>query len=375
MTVTDSVHPQIAELSEDDTKDLRASLMRFLDAHPGPGAGPMLGSELSHTWQELANLGWLGIGIPERLGGLGYGASVQTVLAEESAARLSTLPTFTCLALAAPIAVATSAPTLLDDIVSGSLRVGVAWAAPDGSGRFSDSANAGSVRADPRGRLTGTKAWVPNVDQLDRLIVSAQDGQDLSLWLVDTADPGVQNLPRDQVDASRPLSTVQLDTFGERLATGDRAIAALSAARRRGSVWLCAEAVGIASTMLRSAVEHAKQRRQFGRLIGEYQAVSHALAELYVDLELSRSAVQWAARAVDGELPDVDAAVHCAVAMALPTAVSAAEKTLQVYGGIGMAWESDVHWYYKRALALAAFDGSARHARRRLEQTVLRGRV
>jgi alkylation response protein AidB-like acyl-CoA dehydrogenase len=357
----------VPELSNEDAQSLRSSTGAFLDKRTGqPGAEVPVGSELAQAWRELTDLGWLALAAPREAGGMGYGAAVHAILAEESATRLNALPLLPALALATPIAVSVGARSMLEDLVSGKLRVGVAWASPEGSGRFSDPANAASVTVGAGGRLRGVKAWVPHVRQLDALIVTAQDGGEESLWLVDLAGSGVEVIPCDQIDVSRPLSTVRLDAAGERLADGSDAVAALELARRHGSAWLCAEAVGIAQAMLRSAVDYAKQRRQFGRLIGEYQAVSHSLAELYVDLELSRSAAHWSAAALDAGEPDSEAAVQCGLAMALPTAVSAAEKALQAFGGIGMAWETHVHWYYKRALALGAFDGSAARARDRL---------
>lgn len=357
------------DLAEEDSASLRASVVGFLQQRTDTAA--QTPEDLTQAWAELGELGWLGLGVPEHAGGLGYGAAVQSILAEESAARLCPLPLFASIGLSSAIAVATNAANLLDRLVTGATRASVAWASPSGSGRFSDPSNAASVRVDTTGRLRGEKAWVPYAHEVDQLIVVAHnDDSELSLWLVDRADPGVEILACEQIDEARPLSRVRFDVLGERLATVDVAHRALEFARRRVSVWVTAEAVGIAREALRIGCEHATQRRQFDRVIGEYQGVSHALAEHYADLELSRSALAWSAAALDADTSAAETAIQSALAMALPTAISGAEKAIQILGGQGMAWESQIHWYYKRALSLATFDGSARYARRRLADTI-----
>jgi alkylation response protein AidB-like acyl-CoA dehydrogenase len=122
---------------------------------------------------------------------------------------------------------------------------------------------------------------------------------------------------------------------------------------------LALEAVGIAARALELAVQYAKTREQFGRPIGAYQAVSHKLADTYIETELARSLAYWAAWAVaEGE---DDAAVACAAAKsyAADAAVAACERSIQVHGGIGFTWEHVLHRYYKRALAIQAFGGYA----------------
>jgi alkylation response protein AidB-like acyl-CoA dehydrogenase len=122
---------------------------------------------------------------------------------------------------------------------------------------------------------------------------------------------------------------------------------------------LSLEAVGIASKALELAIEYAKSREQFGRPIGVYQAVSHQLADTYVETELARSLAYWAAWCVaEG---DEQAGVACAAAKSYTAdaAVAACERSIQVHGGIGFTWEHVLHTYYKRALSIQAFDGYA----------------
>src|SRR5205823_4769416 len=117
------------------------------------------------------------------------------------------------------------------------------------------------------------------------------------------------------------------------------------------------EAVGIAAKALELAVEHAKTREQFGRPIGVYQAVSHPLADTWVETELARSLAYWAAWCVAEDDEQAPVAVAAAKSFAADVAVAACERSIQVHGGIGFTWEHMLHRYYKRALAIQSFAG------------------
>jgi alkylation response protein AidB-like acyl-CoA dehydrogenase len=126
---------------------------------------------------------------------------------------------------------------------------------------------------------------------------------------------------------------------------------------------LALEAVGIAQKALDLGVEYAKQREQFGRKIGVYQAVSHQLADTYVETELARSLAYWAAWCVAEGDEQTPIAVAAAKAFASDKAVSACERSIQVHGGIGFTWEHVLHTYYKRALWIQAYGGYPRRQR------------
>ena len=126
---------------------------------------------------------------------------------------------------------------------------------------------------------------------------------------------------------------------------------------------LALEAVGISAKALELAVEYAKTREQFGRPIGVYQAVSHPLADTFVETELARSLAYWAAWCVDEGEAEASVAVAAAKSYAGDVAVAACERSIQVHGGIGFTWEHVLHRYYKRALWIQAFGGYAREHR------------
>jgi Acyl-CoA dehydrogenase, C-terminal domain len=133
--------------------------------------------------------------------------------------------------------------------------------------------------------------------------------------------------------------------------------------REEQLVTLSVEAVGIAQKALELAVEHAKTREQFGRKIGVYQAVSHKLADTYVESELARSLAYWAAWCVAEGDEMAPVAVAAAKSYCGDAAVAACERSIQIHGGMGFTWEHVLHSYYKRALWIQAFGGYGRKQR------------
>jgi Acyl-CoA dehydrogenase, C-terminal domain len=136
-------------------------------------------------------------------------------------------------------------------------------------------------------------------------------------------------------------------------------------------VALSLEAVGIAAKALELAVDHAQNREQFGRKIGVYQAVSHALADTYVETELARSLAYWAAWCIAEEDEMMPVAVAAAKSYCGDAAVAACERSIQAHGGIGFTWEHVLHHYYKRALWIQAYGGYAREHRARVAAWLL----
>jgi hypothetical protein len=134
---------------------------------------------------------------------------------------------------------------------------------------------------------------------------------------------------------------------------------------------LALEAVGISQKALDLGVEYAKDREQFGRKIGVYQAVSHALADTYVETELARSLAYWAAWSVAEDEEQAPIAAAAAKAYASDAAVVACERSIQVHGGIGFTWEHVLHEYYKRALWIQAYEGYPRKQRARIAAWLL----
>jgi alkylation response protein AidB-like acyl-CoA dehydrogenase len=144
-----------------------------------------------------------------------------------------------------------------------------------------------------------------------------------------------------------------------------------SGSREEQLASLSLEAVGIASKALELAVEYAKAREQFGRPIGVYQAVSHKLADTFVEAELARSLAYWAAWCVAEQDDQATVAVAAAKAYCGDAAVAACERSIQVHGGIGFTWEHVLHEYYERALWIQAYGGYAREQRAQIAAWLL----
>jgi alkylation response protein AidB-like acyl-CoA dehydrogenase len=211
------------------------------------------------------------------------------------------------------------------------------------------------------GSLTGVKIAVPNADVADTLIVTAEGGRHFA---VSAADAAIE--PARALDPTRPLFTVRFDgAAGEELSgdfnRGWHAIAVMAAA----------ESVGVAARVTQMAVEYAKERKQFGRAIGSYQAVSHACAQMYLETEGARNVAYWAAWALDHDPENAALAAYSAKAYASDAAVGVARSALQVHGGIGFTWEHDLHLFLKRAEANAHAFGDARWHREQVASLLL----
>jgi alkylation response protein AidB-like acyl-CoA dehydrogenase len=209
--------------------------------------------------------------------------------------------------------------------------------------------------------LTGTKIAVPNADVADTLIVTAEGGRHFA---VAASDATIE--PAKALDPTRPLFTVTLDgALGVEL-EGD-----FGRAWHAIAVMAAAESVGVAARVTKTAVEYAKERKQFGRPIGSYQAVSHACAQMFLETEGARSVTYWAAWALDHEPEIAFLAANSAKAYASDAAVNVARSALQVHGGIGFTWEHDLHLFLKRAEANAHAFGDARWHREQVANALL----
>jgi alkylation response protein AidB-like acyl-CoA dehydrogenase len=175
--------------------------------------------------------------------------------------------------------------------------------------------------------------------------------------------------PIASLDPSRRLAEITfMNAAVEPLGEAD--IAAPDRARKAIAAALAAESVGVASFALDSAVAYAKEREQFGRPIGAYQAVSHVCAQMYRDVENARSAVLYAAWTVDHAPTDAPLAIAMATSCALEVGYTAPEAALQIFGGIGFSWEHHLHLWLKRGRSNAALGGGSRAARARVAELI-----
>lgn len=324
-------------------------------------------------WEEMAELGWPGLALPEEWGGQGLGIVELAVIFEEMGYALAPSPllstTVAGLALAArgsdeqrerwlrPLAAgeARGTPALFDA------------GAPASIGSFAMEA-----RADGDGVvLDGEKVLVMDAAATDFLLVATADGR---RHLVERGAEGVTVSAEASLDPTRRLYSVRFD--GVRVgpeATLSGAQADYLPVLWRACVAIAAESTGVAQRTMEMAVEYAKDRKQFGRPIGAYQAVSHRCAQMLLETENSRSAVYGAAWAADAEPDSLPLAASMAKAYASDAGWRVPHASLQVHGGIGFTWEHDLHFFLKRGRANATLFGDAKWHRERVADIVLAG--
>jgi alkylation response protein AidB-like acyl-CoA dehydrogenase len=267
-------------------------------------------------------------------------------------------------AVAAPAAGVSPAAALLRRLADGGLTATLAvefTAGPGARGRSGEGARV-AVRkpGDAAAGVTRLRGTVPAVaDALPAgvLLVPAT-GVPTALYVVETSAPGVHLSPIVSLDMTRQLCDVTFDDAPARLVVVG-ADAALDAGLAAGAVILAAELLGLAQRCLDMTVAYAKERRQFARQIGSFQAVKHRLADLWTVIAQARAASRYAAACLADGDPDAPVAVALAKSACSDAAVLAAEECVQLHGGIGFTWEHPAHLYLKRAKASAAGFGTA----------------
>jgi alkylation response protein AidB-like acyl-CoA dehydrogenase len=286
-------------------------------------------------WEEIAGLGWPELAVGEE----GLGIVELAVVAEELGYALAPTPLQSTWAAALLLDAAGEAERL-----SGKRGTVAQWD-EDTDGRPDRS----SLGAD----LRGVKIAVPDAASADLIVVTAAEGRH---FVVDAADVEIE--PVETLDTTRRMAKVTLDGPAAEELSGERE--AFARAWHAIAVITAAESVGIAQRAMEMAVAYAKDRTQFERPIGTYQAVSHACAQMLLEVEGARSAVLWAAWALDHEPETAAVATHVAKAYASDCGARVTASALQVHGGIGFTWEHDLHWFLKRAQANAHAYGDAR---------------
>jgi alkylation response protein AidB-like acyl-CoA dehydrogenase len=310
------------------------------------------------SWKELAGLGWSGASIPEAQGGAGLGFLEEAIVFEELGRALYPGPYFATVGLSLPALA--SSPDLLRRVASGALTATLAWREPRRALSLADPDTVATEARCVNGRwlLRGSKHLVPDAGAVDAFVVLARGPDGIGLFLVDRRDGRPHVTVPDTVDTTRRLGQVTFDDDeGTLLAADATAAKVIARTRLRALTALALEAAGIASYSLALAVAHAKTRQQFGKPIGAYQAVSHKLADAYVETELARSLAYWAAWCLANEA-DATLAAPAAKAYAAEAAVRVCERAIQVHGGMGFTWEHPLHRYYKRALWIESFEAS-----------------
>ncbi|TQJ47448.1 acyl-CoA dehydrogenase family protein [Streptomyces sp. SLBN-115] len=343
-----SAQPDLLYSEEEEA--LRAAVRDLLADHcDAPGVIARTESDAPHdlaAWKALSDgMGLAGLLVPEALGGQGAGHREVAVVLEELGRSVAPVPYLTSAVVATEALLALGDEELLGRLASGRTVGALAVGLHTAPGAAVQTAHVEG------GLLRGELSGIADASVADVLLVPADDG---GLYAVDAA--AVSVTPQVSLDLTRPLATVTLGGApGRRL--GD-AGPAVRRGLRAGAGLLASEQLGLAEWALTETVRYLKERKQFNRPVGGFQAIKHRLAQLWLEVVNLRAVARGAADALaSGE--DVDIAVAVAQAYAAGVAVHAAEEALQLHAGIGMTWEHPIHLYLKRAKADSIAYGSA----------------
>ncbi|MFF0243139.1 acyl-CoA dehydrogenase family protein [Rhodococcus pyridinivorans] len=306
-------------------------------------------------WRTLASeVGASALALPEDIGGAGASWRETAVVLEELGRSVAPVPYLGSSVIATVYAQQTGADELLAGLATGETIA--ALAVPAGAPWFRPAHHTVTVAGST---MTGTVATVADASAADMLIVPVDD----DTYLVDPAAAGVRFTPVVSLDETRPLVDIEFDAApAQRVDGAHPAGAATEAALRAGTALLASEQLGLAEHCLSATVEYLGVRRQFGRLLGSYQAPKHRLADLWVQINQARAAARYAADCLAAGSEDLAVAVAVAHSWCSEVAVHAAEEYVQLHGGIGFTWEHPAHLYLKRAKsAMLLFGGPDVH--------------
>jgi alkylation response protein AidB-like acyl-CoA dehydrogenase len=321
-------------------------------------------------WRAFAEMGFSGLLVPEQFGGSGLGCVEAGVVMEEIGRTLMPSPFLSTAVLAASALSRGGSDAqksqYLPRISGGSLLA--ALAIDEGAKHRPLQTGMQAVRAGNGFRLAGDKAFVVDGHTADLLIVVARtagaagEREGLTLFLVDSKAKGIATERTAMVDSHNAariaFDNVEVTADGV-LGEVDQGGALLEGLLNVGRGAVAAEMVGLSEEAFGRTVGYLKERKQFGKLIGEFQALQHRAAELYIEIEITRAAVLKALQALDGNFEKAGAAVAVAKARAGSTATLAVQEGVQMHGGMGMTDQFDIGFFMKRARVCQELFGDA----------------
>ena len=332
----------------------------------------------AQLWRTMGELGWTGLAIPQAYGGAGLGWVELCLLQEEQGRRLVASPFFATCAVAAPLIAAcgdeTHREALLRPIAAGEVRIGCALIGTDGR----PPCDGVTVVLESRGAgftLSGASDFVIHGDSADIFLVLARapgsrGASGISVAVVPAATAGVTVTPHVMLDLTRPMSRVEFAgvAIGRDQLLGEpgAAVSAVEDALDLARIALASEALGGAERVLEMTSAYARERVQFGRPIGSFQAIKHRLADMMIEVEAAKSAAWYAACVADERRTELAEAAAIAKSYCCDAFFDCAANAIQLHGGIGFTWEHEAHLYFKRARATATLLGSPAWQRERL---------
>lgn len=368
---------QVSAEELDDLADAVRGLLHSEDTAAGArrAADDATAGHDARVWSLLCEqIGVAGLGVPERFGGTGAGVRALQVVAERLGRVLAPVPFLGSAVLAVGALVESgdeeACARLLPDLAGGAVGA-LAWCGP-GGGWTPETVACRAASEAGHDQVTGAAHYVLGGHAADTLLVLAWEGTEVGLFEVAPHGPGVAVTRGVPLDPTRPLATIRFSGApARRIGTGDYRTA-LGRIRDLACTVLAAEEVGTAARALELTVDYTKNRMQFGRPVGGFQALKHRMADMHVLVETARSA-SWAA----GEAFDAgdDTARAAAVARVYCTEAlgEVAGEMIQMHGGIAITWEHDAHLFFKRAHGGAQLLGQPHEHLSRLAAMVLPG--
>lgn len=329
-------------------------------------------------WGKLVEQGWAGLMFPEEYGGQGLGLIEMAVSFEEMGRALVPGAFLSTVALAGSLIERAGSDEqrrrYLQAICEGRAKATLAMLEESATW---DASRVSLIGVETGGavKLSGKKLFVADAAAADFIILAARVGSDIALVAVDSNLSGVAINPMPSIDATRHLYEVALNDVevptGNIIAAGEAARSALDYSIDVATLALSAEMVGGMQWILDATVEYAKTRKQFGKPIGQFQAIQHHCANMLLMTESARSAVYYAAWVMGNDVEQAPLAVSMAKAYASDAYREVGNLGIQVHGGIGFTWDENIHFYYKRAKASELMFGDATYHRERIAQIIV----
>lgn len=349
------------ELNEEQQM-LREGAERFLqDNYSFEQRTPSLDDRIGcrdQLWHEFADLGWLAIAVPEARGGLGAGLFESALLAEAMGRRAVVEPFAATAILGGRLLESHQdqqvADSLLAEIVAGSLRFSLACLEPGGSYELRNP----STKARRVGAgyvLSGSKQLCLDAPAASKLLVSADLDGGLALFMVDAQASGLRQRRYPTIDGRQAADIDFVDvqlTTQDLLACGEGTHEVIEEAIDRLRVFEVAEALGSMERVMELTAEHLRNRKQFGQPLGAFQALQHRMAEMFVEVQETRSALYHALSRFDDGAESRKTAVSSAKVVAIEAGRIVGGLGIQLHGGVGMTTEYEVGHHYKRLLVI-----------------------
>lgn len=319
-------------------------------------------------WQQIGELGWTAVCVPEAAGGVGMPVVAAVALAEEAGKA----------AFPSPLIATLNATFVLRECDSDAATAALGDIAGGKSATLAMTNAAGSWEASDTdvvvsgGKLSGTASYVQDAKKADLLVVSARGKKGVGLYLVEAGADGVEIVPDGIIDLTRDQAHINFDgVSATELAPEGKGDAAISRAMPAILCIVSADMVGAGEWLLQTTAEYAKTRVQFDRPLGFFQAVKHPLVNVMLEIDRAKSLTYNAACAVDEEPDNAEQYARMAKSAASDMAVFSSSRAVQFHGGIGFTWECFVHLFFKRQMHNHVLYGDGKYQRHKLADMLM----